>query len=209
MTVMESALPSRWAAITHSYFYDVNRALPVVLEDTFTRNVWGHDLAYAIDIRLLSRASIQAGRGAAPSAAEALATSPGDVLVYHKDGLGSVRAITDTAGNVIKTYETDEFGIVTSASGGVSEQPLGLHRGDQGRRDGAGLPRARSTTPRSGASSAGTPREGDLSHPLSMNRYTYALDNPLSYTDPSGHESIYDPMGGGPRGAGGLMLGGR
>lgn len=38
---------------------------------------------------------------------------------------------------------------------------------------------------------------GELTDPLSLNRYTYALDNPLSYVDPSGHENIFDPGGGG------------
>ncbi len=30
--------------------------------------------------------------------------------------------------------------------------------------------------------------EGELNTPLSLNQYTYAHNNPLRYTDPSGHK---------------------
>ena len=51
--------------------YDANRSLPVVLTDGTLKYVWGNGLAYATD----SSGNIQ--------------------NVYHDDGLGSVRAITD------------------------------------------------------------------------------------------------------------------
>ena len=48
----------------------------------------------------------------------------GTPLVYRTDGLGSVRALTDAAGNVIQSYQTDEFGVPTERSG-PSSQPFG------------------------------------------------------------------------------------
>jgi RHS repeat-associated protein len=168
----------------------LNRDLPVVLEDSFRRNVWGLDLAYAIDIRLLSGASMQAGRAAAPAAPEALATEPGDVLVYHKDGLGSVRAITDVAGNVIETYETDEFGVVTGYSGTI-EQPFGYTGEIRDAETFLVYLRARYYDPKVARFISRDTELGDLTHPLSMNRYTYALDNPLSYVDSSGQTNTY------------------
>jgi YD repeat-containing protein len=72
---------------TTSYAYDVNRSLPVVLTDGTLKYVWGNGLAYATN------------------------TSGTVRNVYHDDGLGSVRAITDANGNVSQTYQTDEFGM--------------------------------------------------------------------------------------------------
>jgi RHS repeat-associated protein len=49
-------------------------------------------------------------------------------VVYHTDGLGSVRAITETTSPnalVIQTYRTDEFGIPDpSGTMGASTQPM-------------------------------------------------------------------------------------
>jgi hypothetical protein len=35
------------------------------------------------------------------------------------------------------------------------------------------------------------PYEGDRSDPLSLNLYTYAHNNPVRYTDPTGHKIQY------------------
>ena len=79
----------------------MNRSLPSVLQDSQRRYVWGLGLAYATD---LSGSTVQG--------------------VYHADGLGSVRALTDAAGVLTKSYETDEFGI-PGASAGTGDQPFG------------------------------------------------------------------------------------
>ncbi|MBI4492383.1 MAG: hypothetical protein HY690_06275 [Chloroflexi bacterium] len=68
---------------TVTYRYDVNRSLPVVLDDGTRKYVWGLGLAYAVD-------------------------TAGNVEVYHTDGLGSVRGITDGSAQVVQTYQTDE-----------------------------------------------------------------------------------------------------
>jgi len=38
---------------------------------------------------------------------------------------------------------------------------------------------------------------GTLSVPLSLNRYIYALDNPMRYVDPTGHYDVQSNGGGG------------
>ena len=78
------------------YTYDVNASLPVLLDDGTHKYVWGIGLAFAVD-------------------------TSGNPLVYHTDGLGSVRALTDASGNVVQTYQYDEYGNVVSRSGGVSQ----------------------------------------------------------------------------------------
>lgn|GEM_PF-6400857 len=47
----------------------------------------------------------------------------GRLQVYHTDGLGLVRAITDGPGNVLATYKTDAFGVPLKTTGN-SSQPL-------------------------------------------------------------------------------------
>ncbi len=81
---------------TTSYVNDVNRSLPVVLDDGARKYVWGLGPAYAVEGNNLE--------------------------VYHTDGLGSVRAVTDTSGAVVQTYTTDEFGVPTQTLG-TSGQP--------------------------------------------------------------------------------------
>ena len=61
----------------------MNASLPVLLEDGERKYVWGLGLAYAVE-------------------------SSGNVLVYHTDGLGSVRALSDGAGLVVQVYGTGQ-----------------------------------------------------------------------------------------------------
>jgi YD repeat-containing protein len=68
--------------VATSYAPDANCALPVVLTDGARKYVWGLGLAYAKD----PDGNVQA--------------------VYHADGLGSVRALTDAGGNLLETDQT-------------------------------------------------------------------------------------------------------
>ena len=92
-----------------SYVYDVNASLPVLLDDGTHKYVWGPGLAFAVD-------------------------TSGNPIVYHTDGLGSVRTLTDGGGNVVQTYRYDEYGNAVSSSGGVS-QPFGYMSEQRGDRD--------------------------------------------------------------------------
>ncbi|MBI2940492.1 MAG: RHS repeat-associated core domain-containing protein, partial [Chloroflexi bacterium] len=141
---------------------DVSRSLPVERDDGTRKYVWGRGLAYAVD-------------------------TAGNVEVYHTDGLGSVRAITNALGEVVQTCQTDEFGIATLTEGYVS-QPF-QYTGEQ--RDGeSGLVylRARMYDPQIGRFLQRDPLIGAIRSPLSLNRFGYALANPLSFVDPSGFE---------------------
>ncbi len=87
----------------------MNASLPVQLDGGTHKYVWGLGLAFAVD-------------------------TSGNPLVYHMDGLGSVGALTGSSGNVVQTYQYDEYGNVVSSSGGVS-QPfahMSKQRGDRG-----------------------------------------------------------------------------
>ena len=85
------------AGVTTSYIHDVAGGLPMVLEDGARKYVYGAGLAYTV-----AGSSLQ---------------------VYHTDGLGSVRAITDSLGAVVEAYRTDEFGAPYETKGKLN-QPM-------------------------------------------------------------------------------------
>ncbi|MBI4492385.1 MAG: RHS repeat-associated core domain-containing protein [Chloroflexi bacterium] len=105
--------------------------------------------------------------------------------VYHEDGLGSVRAITDASALVVQTYQTDEFGVATLTQG-TDSQPF-QYTGEQ--RDGEtgfAYLRARMYDPGLGRFLQRDSFAGLLRNPLSLHRYVYARTNPVNLLDPSG-----------------------
>jgi len=151
-------------ANTTNYVYDVGGGLPVVLDDGTRKYVWGASgLAFSVD------------------------KNPGAGLsVYHTDGLGSVRAITASNGDVVETYQTDEFGIPT-LSQGTSTQPFDFAGEQRDAEDLLIYLRARVYDPTIGRFLQRDTAAGTLRAALSLNRYTYAQNNPTTYRDPSGH----------------------
>jgi RHS repeat-associated protein len=147
---------------TITYIYDVNRGLPVVLQDGLHKNVWGLGLAYTVD-------------------------SGNNAQVYHADGLGSVRAVTDSTGTVIETYLTDAFGVPVSTQGSVA-QPFQF-TGEQRDADGLLYLRARFDDPATGRFVSRDPVIGSVGAPQSLNRSVYAQNNPMLSVDPSGLKS--------------------
>ncbi len=89
--------------VTTRLTYDVAAGLPVLLGDGAHTYVWGpQGLAYEVD------------------------KTSGAVLVAHADGLGSIRALTDSSGSVVQTSGTDEFGVPdASLTQGSLVQPFG------------------------------------------------------------------------------------
>jgi len=147
------------AALTTSYVYDVNRPLPVVLDDGARKYVWGLGLAYGVD------------------------KTTDLILAYHTDGLGSVRAITDAAVNIIETYQTEEFGVPTATAGSITQsfQYTGEERDAETE---LLYLRARSYDP-----IVGRFLQRDKLRPISpptLNFYAYVENNPIRFTDPSG-----------------------
>ncbi len=69
-------------------------SLPVILDDGTHKYVWG--LAFAVD-------------------------TSGNPLVYHADGLGSVRALTDRNGAVVEAYSYDEYGDAIASSDSITQ----------------------------------------------------------------------------------------
>jgi RHS repeat-associated protein len=114
-------------------------------------------------------------------------TPDGETATYHFDIRGSTVAITDSAGNVTDAYAFDSFGVLANAEGD-SSQPfryLGRH-GILGDSTGLYHARARYFSPQLGRFLTKDPVTGKDSDGQSLNRYVYALNNPLFLLDKSG-----------------------
>ncbi|HZT06958.1 MAG TPA: RHS repeat-associated core domain-containing protein [Chloroflexota bacterium] len=146
------------------YVYDVNRALAVVLEDGARKYVWGLGLAYAED------------------------EETGEIAVYHTDGLGSVRAITNADGAVVQTYRTDEYGVPVADSGAIA-QPFQYTGEQRDEETGFVYLRARMYEPEIGRFLQRDVRRGTNFEPQRLNRYAYSVDNPVTISDATGMEA--------------------
>jgi RNA polymerase sigma factor (TIGR02999 family) len=113
-------------------------------------------------------------------------TSP--VYWYGHDGHGSVRLLSDNAGNVTDTYTYDAFGIQIASSGNNTPNNY-RYTGEQWDSDlGMYYLRARYYHPDKGRFWNMDSFEGTHVDPLSLHKYLYAHANPINGWDPSGHE---------------------
>ena len=158
-------------AATTRYVHDLNRRLPVLLDDGTRSYVWGvpisnQGLVYAVD--------------RTPS-----------LLVYHANGRGSIVSLTDGSGTVTQTYLTDEFGVPTVIDGTVGFSQPFLFTGEP-YDDETNLLylRARYYHPELGRFISRDDFAGRSRDPLSLNRFIYTGNNPTSWADPSGKVSI-------------------
>lgn len=150
-----------------TYIYDVNQELPILLQDKNRKYVWGLELLYTVDT----------------------SNNPG---IYHFDGLNSMRAITDVRTPDrprIQMYEDyNAFGN-EGYSNRIYEQPFnftGEQKDEFGETDLLYL-RARYYDPRIGRFMTRDKVSGDVTNPLSLNRYSYAHNNPSNLVDKSGN----------------------
>src|SRR5439155_13240687 len=104
---------------------------------------------------------------------------------YHPDGLGSTVALTDDKGVPKAAYQYDPWGNTEISLGGVPNRFL--FTGEE-KDSGTGLYylRARWYDPTIGRFVTRAPLYGLTAAPKTLNRYLYALDNPLRFVDRSG-----------------------
>jgi RHS repeat-associated protein len=111
-------------------------------------------------------------------------TPPNQAYYYHYDGIGSTIAITNSSGNVVKSYSYDTFGKMTSESIEQFSNPF-RYVGKYGvMDDGNGLldMRARYYDPEIGRFINKDP----IGWRGGINMYAYVLNNPVNFVDPLG-----------------------
>jgi RHS repeat-associated protein len=103
---------------------------------------------------------------------------------FHLDALGSVRAVTDEAGVVLRRHDYFPFGEGDAPPAG--DNPLGFAGKEGDPETGLSYFEARYYRAWVGRFTTVDPVVGDTSNPQRWNRYAYALNNPLTYSDPTG-----------------------
>ena len=111
----------------------------------------------------------------------------GGVIKYNLyNGHGDVVQLTDTIGNVVKSYEYDAFGNEKNIDN--NDTNAFRYAGEYfDKETGTIYLRARYYDPEIGRFITEDSVWGKDSDPLSLNLYTYCHNNPIIYIDPSGH----------------------
>ena len=129
--------------------------------------------------------AIGLGFGAVASAS---AQTPVTVEYYHLDAVGSVRAVTNQQGQVIRRHDYLPFGEEYLA-GPATPDPLRFAGKERDADTGLDYFGARYYASRTGRFTTVDPLmdvEGALFNPQQWNRYAYVSNNPLRYRDPDG-----------------------
>jgi RHS repeat-associated protein len=125
------------------------------------------------------------------SLSSAEAQTPETVTYYHTDAIGSVRMITDGAGQVVARYDFLPFGEAWDPAATPDvRQFAGKERDAEIGFDYFG---ARYYASQTGRFTTPDPHGIDplrLVNPQRMNRYTYGMNNPFTYVDPDGRDAI-------------------
>jgi len=121
-------------------------------------------------------------------------SSDGTLSYIHSDHLGSSNVITDDSGNVVQTLEYLPYG-QTHVNQGVDSVSYKFTGKELDFLTGLYYYGARYYDPEIGRFIQPDTIIPDLFYPQELNRYTYAGNNPVIYTDPTGHKKWYQYFG--------------
>jgi RHS repeat-associated protein len=112
------------------------------------------------------------------------------VQTYHANHRGDVLALTNSSGTVTESYGYSPFGL-TSASNPSSTNPFrfGGALGVMDEGNGLNFMRARYYTASAGRFISMDQLAGGFKNSQTLDRFAYALGNPMSNADPSGHKA--------------------
>ena len=115
-----------------------------------------------------------------------------NVYYYHTDHLGSSSVITDAGGNKVEEIYYYPFGQARYDTGsvGLKYKYTGQEQDESGLYDYG----ARFYDPVAGRFISADTMVPDSSNPQALNRYSYVLDNPIIYIDPTGHFTWKHPF---------------
>lgn len=118
----------------------------------------------------------------------------GQTYFYHSDAMGSIAAVTGSSGKIACSYSYNSFGS-TQACAGLTT-PYGFAGREYDAESGFYYLRARYFDPSTGRFTRPDPLDltgrtltgetGVMFAPQQLNRYSYAVNNPLVFRDPSG-----------------------
>ena len=108
---------------------------------------------------------------------------------YHYDGLGSTRALSNTAAAITDTYAYDAYGQISNSSGSTQNNYLFAGEQFDAALDNYYL-RARYYDPAHGRFTTMDTFPGIDEEPLTLNKYLYSNGDPVNNIDPSGNFSI-------------------
>ncbi|HUZ96501.1 MAG TPA: RHS repeat-associated core domain-containing protein [Edaphobacter sp.] len=145
------------------------------------------DYIFANGVRLAQGSSINAPNDSSAT------------IYYHSDQLSSTRLLTDSGGNVVSSYEFYPFGQGPQPSGQNHYLYTGKERDAESGNDyfgaryfGSSMGRFLSPDPFIPFNLKKDQFQAWIANPQHWNKYAYALNNPLKYTDPTGMtETIY------------------
>jgi RHS repeat-associated protein len=143
---------------TTQYVLDLAASLPVVVSDTEAVYLYGLDI---------------------------LAQQQAERQYYFHDGLGSVRQMLDSTGEVETNYAYDPFGVPVVA--GDASNPYQFTGEAWDAEVELLYLRARYYQPDTGRFIAKDPWAADILRPSSLNRWVYVENNPVNSRDPTGH----------------------
>jgi RHS repeat-associated protein len=111
--------------------------------------------------------------------------------LYLYDGLGSVRALTNSTGAVTDTYTYDAYGNLANSTGSTANDYR--YAGEQLDKNlNQYYLRDRYYGADTGRFTQRDRFDGDLMSPLSLNRYAYVHGNPVNAVDPSGRFTLFE-----------------
>ena len=112
-----------------------------------------------------------------------------DTLTYMYNGHADVTALLDSNGNLMATYYYDAFGNILEKTGTAENSILyGGYQYDE--ETGLYYLNARMYDPVTARFLQQDTNKGYYNDPLSLNLYTYCHNEPLMYSDPTGHREI-------------------
>lgn len=111
------------------------------------------------------------------------------VYYFLTNHLGSVDVVLDENGEVVERRDFFPYGAERMTEGTDSDTDRGFTGKELDEETGLNYYGARYYDSTTGRFISLDPWEGDLSDPQSLNKYTYTLNNPVNFIDPTGEES--------------------